>query len=183
MARRFGTVLEWAANFATVGLCVVVASFVWTTRGAGSRPQERIPAVQAGDHAEPLPDQPYAQVPLTVVVAVRNSCGFCTDSMPYLRRLTQSGLLTEGRAVLVVVAPHSQATLKEYLGSHGVVTSRLVALPRESPLVRYTPAVFLVDRRGTVTKAWIGSLDERLYVEIAGSSAESVGQNRRSDVP
>jgi hypothetical protein len=93
----------------------------------------------------------------TLVAALQTTCKFCTDSMPFYRRLASQ---YEGRLHIVVVTPNSAAATAEYLSGHDLVPSTTVP---ESPIdgVTGTPTLLLVDDDGTISGTWRGRLNAR----------------------
>ena len=89
-------------------------------------------------------------------MSLHSECRFCTASLPFYRRLLDA----RGNApVQVVVAASAQDTaIHDYLDDGGVQPDRVVTVEAGALPLPATPALFLVDRAGVVTDAWIGQL-------------------------
>lgn len=95
----------------------------------------------------------------TLLIAVRKGCHFCEESMPFYRRLVALRDQHQTDTQLVAVFPDSEGE------AHGVLKdARLdsIGLAFGVPLSRInvtgTPTLLLVDKRGVVSRAWIGEL-------------------------
>ncbi len=88
----------------------------------------------------------------TLLIATRSTCGFCTDSMPFYRTLTQV-------PIIWVAVGEDTTTNLNYLASHGLKADNVfgagqVGLSR----VDGTPTIVLVDEEGVVIRVWLGLL-------------------------
>lgn len=100
----------------------------------------------------------------TVVLYVRSSCKFCTESMPFYKTLAE----TAERPRLVVVGYEDEATLGKYVSDHSVKPDSVLRLDRNEPesRLRGTPTLILVNSTGRVEGAWRGRLDESQRTKV-----------------
>jgi hypothetical protein len=98
----------------------------------------------------------------SIVVALSTSCRFCTESVPFYKRLAAMNEVREGRLQFSVASVQAERQMRAYLTTHDLsLDGREVIVPiSESALrVAVTPTVILVDRSGIVVRTWQGRLD------------------------
>lgn len=161
--------LERAMNVAIIVACVAIAM------SAASRlyPAAPVPAVpragyEPGDSIGDIPGVEWGASERTLLVVVRSTCRFCTESMDFYRRLTSGSRVSK----LVGVGTEPPETLRDYFSSHDVPID-VVSVPEGIMRVTGTPTLILVDRRGTVERVWLGRIDPRQEQQVI--AALSVG--------
>ena len=114
----------------------------------------------------------------TLVLAVRSTCKYCTESMPFYTRLNDS-LKQTGRATrLVAVSTDSVDVLKEYFDKHGLAPELLRTVSEKDLKIAGTPTLILADANGVVKKIWVGLLNAER--EAAVISAVISASKRRT---
>lgn len=113
----------------------------------------------------------------TLLLAVKSSCRFCTESGPFYERL---GREAGRRGIkIIAVAAEPEADARDYL--HGL--SVKVADVRQAQLSKLgivaTPTVVLVDSEGRVTRLWRGKLRSDVETELLNSLEVSALQSTR----
>ncbi len=115
--------------------------------------------VEAGDRLPNIDGVAWGEHQSTLLLAVRKGCHFCEESMPFYQRLLALRDQHQTDTQLVAVFPDSEGE------AHGVLKdARLdsIALASGVELSRIkvtgTPTLVLVDKRGVVSRAWIGKL-------------------------
>jgi hypothetical protein len=94
----------------------------------------------------------------TLVLAISTICHFCKDSEPFYRRLNRE----TGRAVkILAVVPQPATEAEQYLKAEGVGVDQVQQVRLSTIGVRGTPTIFLVDRKGVVTRIWTGKLQDK----------------------
>ena len=162
--------VDLVANLAILATCTVVGGAVIHRYYLSS---ERSPAavtqLKTGDRAETLPGVSYQDASATLVLHVRSTCQYCTESMEFYRRARQAIKRSE-RARLVVVSAEPREILQRYLDEHGVEPDLIISAP-ENP--KPTPTLVLVDGQGVVRDSWLGLQkpdgEQRLFDQVAGS--------------
>lgn len=160
--------LDLIVNFVTIltGLSIIAFlgwRFTTERRAEASSPQ--IASYETGERME-LPGVDFGTSTKTLVMFMSSQCRFCTDSMPFYRRL--SPLRSHGVRLLAVSA-ESQAILQDYLRQHELNVDGLVGIRPGSMKVKGTPTLVLVDNKGTVTNVWHGRLPETGEAEVIHS--------------
>lgn len=155
--------LDTIANIAIIIVCVIasvvlVRNFFFQPRQPAGGP----PGVEKGERLEALQAALPAGAERTLVLAVSPQCHFCTESMPFYKRVVDERN-KKGSAVKVVVAvPAAEAREAEqkHLTDAGVQNDALVTVDFSSIKVPGTPTLLLVDKQGKVLDVWVGKLDE-----------------------
>jgi hypothetical protein len=108
---------------------------------------------------DPLEGVDFGAARQTLVMALRQDCRFCQDSLPFYQQLVAAaGGRAAGALQLTVVSTDPSSSLSEYLGANGVVVDHVVAVQRGSLKIPGTPQLLLVDSGGLVTRLWRGRL-------------------------
>jgi len=163
--------LDVLANVATVVACCIV-SYVLLTRSAA--PPMSSADYKAGEQMDKLRDVDYSQAAQTLVMFVRSSCHFCTESMPFYERVAISHAHTSGHLHIVALTGEPVETTAKYLADHSVAIDQVVPIDSNGSRFTGTPTLVLVDRNGTVTHAWRGKLNEERERELFQLLGDSV---------
>src|SRR5262249_16893252 len=87
--------------------------------------QAGAPGINVGDSAEAIPGVSFGDGKSTLVLYVRSTCHFCTDSMPFYKRLNNH---LRGKSVkLIAVSDEDASVTRAYLAGHGVVADQVVS--------------------------------------------------------
>jgi hypothetical protein len=108
--------------------------------------------IKVGDRADALPGLSYAEARATLLLHVKSSCPYCTQSMAFYRRVREMTKQRQG-VPFVVVGVESPDVLQRYLGEHGVAVDRVISAPGTP---QPTPTLILVDSQGVVRDVWLG---------------------------
>lgn len=149
--------LEQLANVAVVvSLVVCITAWVWYLQRPASRPDADLYEV-----GEPFPlahVSPSATAPV-LVIFINSHCVFCTNSMPFYRRLLSERDRRHANVRVVAVSLEPAASMAQYLAAHGLSVDRQVAAPDASSLrLRGTPTLLLLDQHRVVRRTWRGQL-------------------------
>jgi hypothetical protein len=160
--------IEIAANAATI-LVAILVCFTLVQRARESRPTPT--SVKSGDSLR-IPGMDWKGAKANLVLALSTECRYCTDSVPFYRRVVSK--LAAAGVHTVALFPQTDAVAAAYLKKHqvdvGVV--RQTALPRLR--IYNTPTVVLVNGEGVVSQVWQGRLSatqEEAMVHAAMSLA------------
>ncbi|HKC62926.1 MAG TPA: hypothetical protein VKB86_04780 [Pyrinomonadaceae bacterium] len=143
-------------------LCVVlVKRYLFTQSAQSANNAVTNNAIGVGTKVN-LQDIDWSKNDHTLIMALSNSCHFCSESAPFYRKLTQN----KGDTRLVAVLPQPVEDGQKYLEKLGVSINEI----RQSPLanigVHGTPTLILVDNKGTVVDSWIGELSTDKETEV-----------------
>lgn len=90
----------------------------------------------------------------TLILAISNTCRYCTESAPFYRRLASG----KGNTQLVAILPQSLEQGSAYLNQLGISVDEIREFRLDRIGVQGTPTIILVDRSGIVKKTWVGKL-------------------------
>jgi len=103
-----------------------------------------------------VPGIDYAEAQRTLLLMVSNTCKYCTESMPFYKKLT--ALRREGIWRFIAVATENVETTTEYLAASGIRADQVVSVPLGTVGARGTPTIVVVDKTGHVLALWAGLL-------------------------
>jgi peroxiredoxin len=146
---------------AGIAICCLVASRF----AASASPMDRRFVV--GQQLEPIAGVPFDQSPNTVLVFVRSTCQFCTNSMGFYRSLAERAPASNFRLVVVSVE-HPDVT-RAYLKKHAVSPTAVAQAAASHPGGRTTPTLVVIDQRGVIRRFWSGQLDDARQHEVLES--------------
>ena len=129
------------------------------------------PDYEIGDTLSEVPELVALRGQRIFLVVMSSGCQFCTDSMPFYRRVVAAREGAHARTLIVAAFREDKTRAAAYLDAHGFVPDRMIWIPRDSPfrIVR-TPAIVLVGEDQRVAGLWYGRLrqsDESLVQAAA----------------
>ena len=156
--------IEVAANVAVIVLAVVIGSVFLMDRFAapGLGPNE----VKVGDQLPGLHAYNWKAHERTLVLALRNGCHFCEDSMPFYRRLAQLEQSNQIGVHLIAVFPDDPAVVHQLVETQQLTIEVLPRFELGQVKVQATPTLMLVDEHGRVSKVWMGQLPAAEEAEV-----------------
>lgn len=101
----------------------------------------------------------------TLLLFVRSTCKYCTESLPFYARLTD-GSMSASRADVIAVTQESVEQCRAYLTQGGVAIAKVVSASGGEAHVRGTPTLVLLDGEGVVRKVWEGKLSPEAEAEV-----------------
>jgi len=161
--------LDTVANVAIIIVCAI-AAFILVRNNFFNKPQagQRPPGVEVGEKLDALRQVVPAGTDRALVVAVAPGCHFCTDSMPFYKRLLDERNQKASKTKVIAAVPNEGAKAEEQqkLTSAGVNPDALVAVDFQNIKVPGTPTIMLVDNQGKVLDVWVGKQDSSGEKEI-----------------
>jgi hypothetical protein len=166
-------------GFVAMSLTVTVAAvqYIVNARTAAARPAPP-PAVAVGTKL-PLPVDATDGGRTAALLAVLSSeCRFCTESMPFYKRLMAHPKVAAGGVKFQVVSVQPPGVMRAYLSEHGLAPSAVLTAAETGAYVRGTPSLILTDSQGVVIDSWSGALppEEERKVVMALDKLQSGGR-------
>jgi hypothetical protein len=142
---------------------LLVATVVWQRR---NNPTLQAPEpFKVGEQAERLPGVGYGDARISVILYLRSTCPYCTQSMPFYRRLSEEATRL-GSVRLIAVSPETEQVARAYIEEHSLRVGKLIKFDgRPVP----TPTLVTVNRTGTIQGVWVGQKNEKGETEILES--------------
>ena len=97
----------------------------------------------------------------SLLLVLSADCRFCTESMPFYRRLAARPEVQSGQVRLSVVSMQPLAEMREYLNEHGLEAAHVMSVPESGLRVGATPGIVLATREGVVRESWLGAVPPR----------------------
>lgn len=155
--------LDTAANIAIIVVCAIAAFVLIRNQFFPPAPPPRPGEVAKGDQIAALQQVVPAGSNRALVMALSPGCHFCTESMPFYKRLiderNQKG--SDIKVVAAVPAPEAKDGEVKIMQEAGVKPDSVTTLNFQEAKVAGTPTLLLVDNKGEVLDVWVGKLDER----------------------
>jgi hypothetical protein len=134
---------------------------VATGNNAGSQPPKEFP-IKVGTKFSGA-DMEFAGQGQTLILAISNTCHFCSESAPFYKKLAQ----TSERTRLVAILPQPVGEGRKYLDKLGVSVDEVRQLSQLDRIgVRGTPTLMLLDASGVVKNLWVGFLPPEAELDV-----------------
>jgi len=163
-----------------VAALATVAGWTWYWWSAPA-PTVLPPQYEIGDTLSDVQELKPFKGDRTLLLFLNSSCRFCTESMPFYRRMmtTHRGERAE-RVTVVVVGRQPIDTMREYLNQHDVFVETIIAIEEGSNFRQHvTPSLILVDPSQRIRQLWRGKLDlpaqEVVISEIFSTQVSTAG--------
>lgn len=176
MLERHAKTIETVANVgiaivALLGAAVLAKQLVTPDRTripAPSRPSSARPRAPVAGSRMSLPGVSWDRSEQTLVLVLSTTCRFCTDSASFYQRVVDESHRA-GKTRLLAVLPQGTSEASRYLSTLRVGIDEVIQAPLEAVHAGGTPTLILVDRSGTVKRAWLGRLPPEREAEVLGS--------------
>ena len=156
--------LEAAANVAVlITSCLLAGFLVQRSCSTTTNDAARGPEVTPGMKIE-IDGVDWQAPPLTTVLALNTSCRFCTESAAFYREISRAAAAVD--VPVLALFPQTESEGRAYLGTLEVRVDDVRQIRLSTVRVRITPTVIVVDRQGTVLRAWHGRLASELEQEV-----------------
>lgn len=150
---------ELAANVAMASAAVVASLFL-VHRLVTEPPHPQEPPI-VYDQSEQLPKGLPPSVfdsRRVVLLHVRSSCGYCTNSMAFYRKLVKH---RAAGTKVVLIGEESEDILAAYSERHGLNPDQIVRIEPGYLRDATTPLVIVADSGRTVLGSWLGQLEQK----------------------
>jgi hypothetical protein len=138
------------------------------------------PTIEIGTRFGALPDSLLPAHRKLLVLALREDCVYCQQSLPLYRSLSQMARQSEALFSLVVIGGEPAERLTEYLQSEGIEAAAVLEVPLQKH-VTGTPTIVLCDQNGDVQQVWTGLLAKEMeltVVDAVTAQSRGVGESR-----
>src|SRR5258708_26323312 len=142
--------VEVAANVVVILLAVVIGSVFLLDRFAATGPAPN--EVKAGDQLPGLHAYNWKAHDRTLVLALRNGCHFCEDSMPFYRRLAKLEQSNQIGVHLIAVFPDDPAVVRQVVETQQLTIEVVPGFELDQVRVQATPPLIVFDGQGRVSK-------------------------------
>jgi hypothetical protein len=163
-------VLEISMTIAAAGVVATVLFSATMSSSGRERTRSPLTTLQSSEglRAESVPGLDYGRSGVTVVLVIRSTCPYCTNSLPAFRQICDAPERTGWRVRCVAVSSEGEAVLKKYLESHDLRSVATFGVLPGTPLTNVTPRLQIVGTDGVVKREWLGEIDQTVHGEIVG---------------
>jgi hypothetical protein len=153
--------IEVSSNIAVLVVAMALLGAIVSTRWwqrSGDVKFEN--GLQKGHAFAQLPSIDYGATRQTLIAVLSTKCNYCTESLPFYRRLLEKQQRAQQATRIVAVFPNPQTEVDQYKQQNQLNLESLPAVNSSTLGVTGTPTLILVDSAGRVVDFWIGKLSE-----------------------
>jgi thioredoxin-related protein len=151
-----GKKLELVSNVVFIVVALLLGAFVVRNQMRPD-PSEEGAKLLLGKTVQ-IPTLDFQGSPKTILLILSSRCGYCKDSLPFYRTITEK---RKGKNIRVVaVFPGELEEAKRFLSDQGVAVDQIVQASFQDLSVPATPTIALADEHGTILRAWVGLLPD-----------------------
>lgn len=165
--------LESATNIAVLLASVAVLLVCAQNNFTVDSTPPLIKGLQKGDILSPLPTYNYGDSSRTLIVALNIDCGYCSDSIPFYKRLIEAAQTNSKATKIIAVFQNSTNKVEQYLQERQFNVKTISNANLNAFNVSATPTMILVDSQGRILDFWIGKLsteNEELVIKAINNS-------------
>ncbi len=163
------TYFEVASSFVVLLVALVVlGNFAWKAI-SDKKPPTLERGLHRGDRFSSIPGLDYADASRTMILAMSLKCEYCSDSMPFYRRLLKERGSNPRAMRIVAVFPEASPEVTDYLREHEIDLTMVPMIDHKALGFPGPPSAVLVDEHGKIVDFWIGRMSqevERRVLEI-----------------
>lgn len=162
-------VLQGVTNLAILIVCILPGYTLATHRTVhfGRTSAEVEEGALVGQTLPSLPGYSWKTHQKTLVLAIREGCGFCEASMPFYKRLADEERNGKSRAHILAVMPDNELRGSAALKTAGVEIQAIFGQNLDALRVRGTPTILLLNANGGIERAWYGKLAHQRENEVS----------------
>ena len=148
--------LEVVTNIVLIILACIIGYHYLQARRTPENPS--LASIKVGDQLPSLPAYDWKTHDRTLVLALKNGCRFCEESIPFYRKLAELEKSNQIDAHLIAVFPDDSAGVRQLVETQRLAVEAFPGIELSRLKVEGTPTLILVDGQGRVSKVWIGEL-------------------------
>ena len=158
MASKFTRTIELTTNIAIIAVAILLGIvLVKNYLLSGPKPDPSAPPTVPTGTRISLQDVNWGAQKRTLLMALSDTCRFCTESAEFYKKLAQERAKHDDVRIIAVL-PQDVSAGQAYLNKLGVAVDQVKQSPLDAVGVKATPTLILVDDKGVVTASWVGKL-------------------------
>jgi|SoiMethySBSTD1v2_1073268.scaffolds.fasta_scaffold03486_5 redoxin len=166
MPGKFSKTIEVTTNIAIITVAILLGIvLVKNYLLAGPKPDPGVPPTVPVGTKMSLQDVNWGAKKQTLLMALSDTCRFCTESADFYKKLAQERAKHDDLR-LIAVLPQDVSAGQAYLNKLGVAVDEIRQSPLDDVGVKATPTLILVDDKGVVTASWVGKLPPEKESEV-----------------
>jgi len=170
--RRF---LEATTSVAVLlGAVVIIYVGLWSHFHEGAKPQLSV-GLRTGATLHMPPNVGNGGATKTLIMAMNTACGYCQESVPFYRKLSEGWRKASESARLVAIFPNGEDDVKHFLRDNQLDVEASSSVDFGPLKITGTPTLILVGENGEIRDFWVGKLsadqEEQVIKSIAAPKA------------
>ena len=166
MANKFTRTIELTTNIAIIIVAILLGVvLVKNYFLAGPKTDPNVPPTVPVGTKISLQDVNWAAKKRTLLMALSDTCRYCTESADFYKKLAQEKAKHDDVRIIAVL-PQDLSAGQAYLKKLGVTVDEVRQSPLEAVGVKATPTLVLIDDKGVVTASWVGKLPAEKETEV-----------------
>lgn len=157
--------LEIATNVAVLVVCLIIVAGTTYNFFAPRSPSTSM-SPNVGE-AVKLRGVEWSGSQKTLILAISTQCHFCSESVPFYKKLSPAAGGKGDRVIAVFPQPTQES--KNYLSEKELRIDQVMQAPLTQLKVGGTPTLILVNSSGKIEKVWKGKLTEAGEQEVLSS--------------
>jgi hypothetical protein len=157
--------LEIAVNISLLCAFIMVAALAGQ-RFWSARTNARTASPEIGTKVS-LAGADWSKSDRNLVLALSTTCHFCSESAPFYKELVHDA--AERGIQIIAVLPQAQSASRSYLDGLGIHVQNIFQSSLDSVEAKATPTLLIVDKAGTINKAWVGKLESQREKQVIAS--------------
>jgi len=166
MTTKFSRTIELTTNIAIITVTILL-SIVLVKNYLLPGPKSDSgapPTVPVGTKIS-LQDVNWAAKKRTLLMALSDTCRYCTESADFYKKLAQERAKHDDVRIIAVL-PQDVSAAQAYLNKLGFSVDEVRHSPLDAVGVQATPTLILLDDKGVVTASWVGKLPPEKETEV-----------------
>ena len=166
MTTKFSRTIELTTNIAIITVAILLSIVLvknYLLPGPKSDPGAP-PTVPVGTKIS-LQDVNWAAKKRTLLMALSDTCRYCTESADFYKKLAQERAKHDDVRIIAVL-PQDVGAGQAYLNKLGFSVDEVRHSPLDAVGVQATPTLILLDDKGVVTASWVGKLPPEKETEV-----------------
>ena len=163
MPSKLNQKLETTANIAIILVAFLIGFFLLQNYVFPTNANPASAKIEQGVKVN-IPNVDWQKNEKTLVLYIKKGCKYCTDSMPFYKKLAEQK--SKIKTKFVVVSQDSEEISNEYLKENNVEFDEVRKTSLASIGARGTPTLILVNEKGEVSNSWVGRLTSDKEQEV-----------------
>lgn len=159
--KSWASYIEVSSNIAVLVVAMALLGAIVSTRWWPSPDNVKLNnGLQKGQVVAQLPSIDFAASRQTLIAVLSTKCHYCTESLPFYRRLLEEQQRAQQATRIVAVFPNPQTEVDQYKQQNQLTLEALSAVNSSTLGVTGTPTLILIDSAGHVVDFWVGKLSQ-----------------------
>jgi len=158
--------LESVSNVAIILGVLILGGLMARDRLGPTGGKRNVGDLKPGVRLDPPAAYDWSKQPYTLLVALRDGCKYCEQSVPFYQRLAAREREHQLSAHLLAVIASSESAARDYAASLNLTWQFLPNADFAKLKIPATPTLILIDASGQVRQAWVGALTDAAEAEV-----------------